>query len=554
MKHLTATICLTLVVLLFSPTEGWSLPPCPEDPSEYYNNCFGTYTVASGAKYVGEWKDNKKHGQGTSTFANGHKYVGEFRDDKFHGQGTYTSADGHKYVGEFRDDNFHGQGTYTYADGHKYVGEFRDNNYHGQGIRYAADGTVLQEGYWENDELVRSEKIEGRDTSYAAQSDLPPCPEDPSEYYNNCFGTYTVASGDKYVGEWKDNKKHGQGTYTWPDGSKYVGEFQNDMFSGLGTLYTANGTVRKKGQWENGELVRSEGEFVGASAAETKCNEIRGPRYPAKILISSSVRMVKLNHGDYSNRGNDAYQMGDPAAALCWWKPLAMAQQSSDIAVEATHNIGVLYKEGYGVEKDHKIAMIFFRQAAEQHYTISQYELGELYEKGEGIVVDLMESAKWYRLAARMEGGPADVDIKEKYAALAIKALEQPKFSNAASKTKAEELRKELGDYYIAYITINECNKVSSQYIDNSQIEAAKSKISSIQDYYEEKYKNMDTASVWESSSAVWEEKFGGSFALFSALGVYSEELNGICRLQLLSFSTANVPGAEEQKRERDFD
>ena len=31
----------------------------------------------------------------------------------------------------------------------------------------------------------------------------------------NGTGTYTWASGDKYVGEWKDGKRHGQGNFTW---------------------------------------------------------------------------------------------------------------------------------------------------------------------------------------------------------------------------------------------------------------------------------------------------------------------------------------------------
>ena len=32
-----------------------------------------------------------------------HKYVGEFKDGKRTGQGTYTWSDGRKYVGEFKD-------------------------------------------------------------------------------------------------------------------------------------------------------------------------------------------------------------------------------------------------------------------------------------------------------------------------------------------------------------------------------------------------------------------------------------------------------------------
>ena len=37
--------------------------------------------------------------------------------------------------------------------------------------------------------------------------------------------SHTFPSGDKYVGEVKNGKFHGQGTYTWVDGKKYVGEW-----------------------------------------------------------------------------------------------------------------------------------------------------------------------------------------------------------------------------------------------------------------------------------------------------------------------------------------
>jgi hypothetical protein len=60
----------------------------------------------------------------------------------------------------------------------------------------------------------------------------------------NCVngqGTYTFAGGEKYVGEWKDNKKHGQGTLTFAGGDKYVGEFKDGQRNGQGTYTFANG-------------------------------------------------------------------------------------------------------------------------------------------------------------------------------------------------------------------------------------------------------------------------------------------------------------------------
>ena len=45
---------------------------------------------------------------------------------------------------------------------------------------------------------------------------------------NNGYGTYTWASGSKYVGEWKDGKSHGQGTLSMLDGTVYKGIWEND--------------------------------------------------------------------------------------------------------------------------------------------------------------------------------------------------------------------------------------------------------------------------------------------------------------------------------------
>ena len=101
----------------------------------------------------------------------------------------------------------------------------------------------------------------------AIASDLPPCPS--SGYFHNCFGTYSWYDGDKYVGEWKDDKKNGQGTYTSAGGDKYVGEYQDDMQHGQGIYTYASGSKyiggykdgKKNGQ---GTYISTNGEkYVG---------------------------------------------------------------------------------------------------------------------------------------------------------------------------------------------------------------------------------------------------------------------------------------------------
>ena len=43
---------------------------------------------------------------------------------------------------------------------------------------------------------------------------LPACPS--SGYFHNCHGTYSFANGDKYVGEYKDDKSTVRGLIPMP--------------------------------------------------------------------------------------------------------------------------------------------------------------------------------------------------------------------------------------------------------------------------------------------------------------------------------------------------
>ena len=83
---------------------------------------------------------------------------------------------------------------------------------------------------------------------------LPNCPDDLTVRWHNCFGTYTWANGDKYVGEYQDGKRHGQGTYTWANGNKYVGEFQDGKRHGQGTYTFADGS-QEQGYFLNEEFI-----------------------------------------------------------------------------------------------------------------------------------------------------------------------------------------------------------------------------------------------------------------------------------------------------------
>ena len=87
---------LYILPFLLLSSLAWAeseLPECEGSPAtddilstKEWANCYGTFIFPDGAKYVGEFKDGKPHGQGTMTSSDGTKYVGEFKD------GTYKTS------------------------------------------------------------------------------------------------------------------------------------------------------------------------------------------------------------------------------------------------------------------------------------------------------------------------------------------------------------------------------------------------------------------------------------------------------------------------------
>ena len=94
-------------------------------------------------------------------------------------------------------------------------------------------------------------------------------------------------------------------------------------------------------------------------------------------------------------KGLEAYSDGDYAAALREWRPLAK-QGNAD----AQYNLGVMYDEGEGTNENNKEAVRLYNLSAAQGNANAQNKLGEAYEAGSGVIQDYTEAEKWYRLSA----------------------------------------------------------------------------------------------------------------------------------------------------------
>ncbi|KRX02753.1 hypothetical protein PPERSA_02243 [Pseudocohnilembus persalinus] len=148
-------------------------------------------------KYTGEWKNDKKQGQGTEIIQGVYEYKGQFENNQFSGQGVIKFDSGDKYTGDFKDGKITGQGNLLYSNGDKYFGEVKEGKKDGKGILILND-----------------------------------------------YG--------QYEGNFRDDKCNGQGIFIWPDGVIYNGNWQEGKQHGKGIQIDGEGQ-EKVGIWENGE-------------------------------------------------------------------------------------------------------------------------------------------------------------------------------------------------------------------------------------------------------------------------------------------------------------
>jgi hypothetical protein len=321
-RHLTLlALLLGLSLSAFVQAQS-NLPPCP--PVDYsikndiqrvseWNNCWGRYI----------WEFQYK----------GNVYEGEFQNGLYNGIGTYTNFFlNKKYIGEWKDGKKHGQGIQIW--------ELTKNPTIG------LEGTWVNDNFYRaekvnlppiNQQPVVAINEESRklDTERQEQSKLPPCP--PVDYsknghqgaggrtekWHNCFGRYdlelndtskgdvyegefqngwfygqgkyTYANGEKYVGEFKDFNRDGWGTNTMPDGSKYQGQYKEDKMHGQGTFTFANG-----------------GQYVG----EYKDGKPNGQG--TYILANGEKYVGEYKDGKRNGQGRNTFADGSPAKEGIW--------------------------------------------------------------------------------------------------------------------------------------------------------------------------------------------------------------------------------------------
>jgi TPR repeat protein len=116
----------------------------------------------------------------------------------------------------------------------------------------------------------------------------------------------------------------------------------------------------------------------------------------AVVAQDAPTNVSSASADENAQKGYEAYQRKDFQTALSFFH--RAADQGS---ARAQFSIGLMYREGAGVQKNDAQALAWFRMAADHGYAQAQNKMGFLYKDGEGGVrQDFAQALSWFRKAA----------------------------------------------------------------------------------------------------------------------------------------------------------
>ena len=114
--------------------------------------------------------------------------------------------------------------------------------------------------------------------------------------------------------------------------------------------------------------------------------------YLTLVLPLSSIG---TSSGNDFLKGLNAYHSGNFATALSERKPLAEQGHSP-----SQYNLGFMYYKGEGVPQDYETAVKWYTLAAEQGDSNAQNNLGVMFANGQGVPEDFIYAHMWFSISA----------------------------------------------------------------------------------------------------------------------------------------------------------
>ncbi|OCT75387.1 ALS2 C-terminal-like protein isoform X1 [Xenopus laevis] len=205
---------------------------------------FSTYTFRNDgrfkdATYEGDMSWGKPHGKGTLKWPDGRNHVGDFKFGQEDGFGICLVPNSTQdlydcYKCHWQTGSMQGYGICEYADESVYKGYFKDNMRHGFGIleSMAPDADPFKyTGNWDKDK-------------------------------RSGYGVWESKNkGERYIGMWLKNNRHGPAIILTDSGACYQGTFHSNKMSGTGILLSEDSTMYE-GEFTEDRLMAGKGKLT----------------------------------------------------------------------------------------------------------------------------------------------------------------------------------------------------------------------------------------------------------------------------------------------------
>jgi hypothetical protein len=291
-----------------------------------FGNCdtgYGTQISNGNERYIGEFRDGKKNGYGVFYISENIKYIGNWENGVRQGFGqtfmykdviqsgiwkNNTLASKVIKTGCISGDCENGFGSYLYADSRRIYGRFQDGKPTKDVICYYPNGEKYI-GEWSDDKKNGiGTTIQDNTMVYGFWKDDTYEGEGRNIKFGcsggDCkegLGVFTYRDLTRYEGNFKDGLADGYGVCFFADGEIYAGNWKNHNFEGMGTYYAHNGGVIE-GYWKAGVLQKNKptpNKFFDLTEAT-----VQPKIYALVVGVSTYPLMSNLKYSD-----DDAYLM-----------------------------------------------------------------------------------------------------------------------------------------------------------------------------------------------------------------------------------------------------
>ena len=188
-----------------------------------------------------------------------------------------------------------------------------------------------------------------------------------------------------------------------------------------------------------------ENETTSLSDSMTAVNANHSNNSTSTVLPKTNTEAEEMN-----NQGEDYYygRNGKPedySEAVKWYRKAAELGSA-----DGQFNLGYMYENGEGVEKDYSESAKWYRKAAEQGHADGQFNLGCMYINGNGVPQYNSDAMKWFLKAAEQGHSAAQFNIGVMYA----NGIGVPQDNSEAVKwyRKAAELGYAEGQFNLGFM------------------------------------------------------------------------------------------------------